>query len=222
MNNIDLFRFLTEGSNSFTIETIAFNMSMTTVIALFIFLIYKKTFNGVLYSQNFNVTLVIVAMTTSMVIMLIGSNLAISLGMVGALSIVRFRSVIKEPRDLAFLFWAIAVGLASGTGAFLIAGIGSVFIALMMILFSRAAYRDYCYLLVLRGETINTDEVVKIFIAYGIKHKLRMKNVNGNCSEVTYEVYLKKMKVEKVVEYFKFFPAIREVNIVSFSGEITG
>lgn len=222
MNDLDLFRYLAEGSDAFTIETIAFNMAMTTILALFIFFIYKKTFTGVLYSLSYNVTIVMVAMTTAIIIMLIGSNLAISLGMVGALSIIRFRSVIKEPRDLGFLFWAIAVGLASGTGAFFIAIIGSLFIAVMMFVFSKAVYRDNFYLVVLKGEEFDTEIIVKTLKEYGIKNKLRMKNISGGSYEVTYEVFLKGQREEKVVDHLKSLQGISEVNLVSFNGEITG
>ena len=222
MNNIDLLQYLVNGSESYTLETIAFNMAVTTIIGLFIFLIYKKTFNGVLYSRSFNVTIVIISMISAMVIMLIGGNLAISLGMVGALSIVRFRSAVKEPRDLAFLFWAIAVGLASGTGAFLIAGVGSIFVAFMMIVFSRPAYRDGCYLLILKGQSIDAEEVAGIFKEYGLKNKLRMKNLNDQYMEVTYEVFIKKVKEQRIVDHFKTLDSISEVNLVSFNGEITG
>ena len=96
------------GIDSFTIENIIFNIVVTTLLGLFIYYVYKKTFSGVLYSQNFNVTIVMICVITAIVMMLIGNNLALSLGMVGSLSIIRFRTAIKEPRDIGFLFWAIA------------------------------------------------------------------------------------------------------------------
>jgi uncharacterized membrane protein YhiD involved in acid resistance len=222
MKAADLYNFLMNGNSNLTVETIAFNMAMTTILAFFIFIIYKKTFNGVLYSLSFNVTLVVIALISAMVMMLIGSNLAISLGMVGALSIVRFRSAIKEPRDLAYLFWSIAIGLASGTGAFIIAAIGSAFIAALMLLFSKAGYREHCYLLVVKGNDIDTGEIVNVLIEYGVKYKLRMKTVNSRFSEVTYEVFLRKVKEERVIDFFKAKPNIEEVNLVSFNGEIIG
>lgn len=224
MSEVDLFRYLTEGSNAYTIETIAFNMAITTVLGIFIFFVYKKTFTGVLYSLSFNVSILTVAMTTSMIIMLIGSNLAISLGMVGALSIVRFRSAVKEPRDLAFLFWAIGVGLASGTGAFLIAAIGSVFIAAMVFAFSRAVYADSCYLLVLKGRTVDQKAAERVLSSYGIKHKLRMQNMTGSQVEITYEVFLKRQKAQALMEHLSggAETGVEAVNLVSFQGEVTG
>lgn len=224
MKDLDLFRYLVDGASAYTLETIAFNMAITTVLGLFIFLVYKKTFTGVLYSLSFNVSIVVIAMTTSMVIMLIGSNLAISLGMVGALSIVRFRSAIKEPRDLAFLFWAISVGLSAGTGAFLIAGVCSVFIAVFIFVFSKSVYSDCCYLLVLKGSRIQQQAAENALKGFGIRYKLRMQNSGFDYMEMTYEVYLKKQRPYVIVEHFSGNNelGINEVNLVSFSGEVTG
>jgi len=222
MNDINLYKYLLDNSNLYTLETIAFNMAITTVLAMFMFFIYRITFSGVLYSLSFNVSLVIIAMITSMVIMVIGNNLGISLGMVGALSIVRFRSAIKEPRDLTFLFWAIAIGLASGSGAFLIAGVSSLFIGVMMLVFRRVVYKSNCYLLVIKGSQIDTKEVEKSLAEYGIKNKLRLHNVGHNSTEVTFEVTIKDQKKHSIVEYFKTVQGIEEVNLVSFNGEVTG
>ncbi len=221
MEGIDFYRRLM-GGNAYTLETVAFNMAAATVLALFIFFIYRKSFSGVLYSLSFNASLVTIAMTTAMVIMLIGSNLAVSLGMVGALSIVRFRSAVKEPRDLAFLFWAIAVGLSAGTGAFLIAGMGSLFIGVMLLLFGRAEYRDNCYLLVLRGIGTEQAAAEAVLSQYGVKHRLRLHSVNAGSGELTYEVFLKGRSGQEIVEHFQTCPGIEEVNLVSFHGEITG
>ena len=224
MNDLDLFRYLVDGASAYTLETIAFNMAVTTVLGLFIFFIYKKTFTGVLYSLSFNVSIVAIAMTTAMVIMLIGSNLAISLGMVGALSIVRFRCAIKEPRDLAFLFWAIGVGLSAGTGAFLIAVVGSVFIAAFIFLFSKSVHSDCCYLLVLKGNRIQQKAAEDVLKGFGIKYKLRMQNSSFDYMEMTYEVYLKKQRPYVLAEHFSNNSelGVNQVNLVSFSGEVTG
>ncbi len=224
MGDLDLFRYLVDGASAYTLETIAFNMAVTLVLGLFIFFVYKKTFTGVLYSLSFNVSIVVIAMTTAMVIMLIGSNLAISLGMVGALSIVRFRSAIKEPRDLAFLFWAITAGLSAGTGAFLIAGVGSVFIAAFIFLFGKSVYSDCCYLLVLKGGQIQQQAAEDALKGFGIKYKLRMQNSSIDYMELTYEVYLKKQRPHTLMEHFSGNNelGVNEVNLVSFSGEVTG
>jgi len=223
LNDLDLLRFLIDGTSAYTLETIAFNMAVTLVLGLFIFFVYKKTFTGVLYSLSFNVSIVVIALITAMIIMLIGSNLAISLGMVGALSIVRFRSAIKEPRDLAFLYWAISVGLSSGTGAFLIAGVGSLFVAAFIFLFSKSVYLDSCYLLILKGNRIQQQAAEKALKEFGVKYKLRMQNNSSDYMEMTYEVYLHKQRPYVIVDHFSDNSelGVGEVHLVSFSGEVT-
>ncbi len=222
MSKENLLNLLINGTEIFTLEAIIFNISVTIMLAFFIYFIYKKTYNGVLYSQNFNITIVMIAIITSIVMMLIGSNLAISLGMVGALSIVRFRAAIKEPRDIAFLFWAIAIGLAAGTGSFMLAIIGSIAIALVLFLFGKTMYSDNCYLLVLKGENIKTTDFQSILKNYKIPFKLRMKNTSVNFSELTYEITLKNVNVDNLVEHFYTIENISEVHIVSYNGEVSG
>ena len=115
------------------------DMGMALLLAfglgLFIFLVYQKTFSGVMYSSSFGVALIAIAMITTVVILAVTSNVVLSLGMVGALSIVRFRTAIKEPLDIVFLFWSIAVGIVLAAGMIPLAVIGSVFIGLMLLVF---------------------------------------------------------------------------------------
>ncbi len=222
MRNENLLDLLVNGTPVFTIETIFINMSMAIILSLFIYMIYKKSFNGVVYSQNFNVTIVMICLITSMIMMLIGSNLAISLGMVGALSIVRFRAAIKEPRDIAFLFWSIAVGLASGTGAFLIAIIGSIAVTLVLLLFGNRLYKDYNYLLVIKGEDIKSEDIKLVLSQYRLPFKLRMKNTTRLYGELTYEITLKHINADNLMEHLYTMENIREVHIVSYNGEVSG
>ncbi|GAA0720957.1 DUF4956 domain-containing protein [Clostridium malenominatum] len=221
MRNENLLNLLLNGASTFTIEIILINMSMSILFSLFIYFIYKISFNGVVYSQSFNVTIVMISLITSVIMMLIGSNLAISLGMVGALSIVRFRAAIKEPRDIAFLFWAIAVGLAAGIGAFLIAIIGSIAIAAVLLLFGNRLYKDYNYLLVVKGEDIKCEDINHILKEYKAPFKLRMKNTTKLYSELTYEITLKHVNADNLTEHFYTLENIREVHIVSYNGEVS-
>lgn len=222
MNKENLLNLLINGTEIFTLETIIFNLSITIILSLFIYFVYKKTYSGVLYSHNFNLTIVMISIITSIVMMLIGSNLAISLGMVGALSIVRFRAAIKEPRDIAFLFWAIAIGLAAGTGSFMLAIIGSIAIAMVLFLFGRTMYSDYCYLLVLKGDVIQTSDIQTILKNYKIPFKLRMKNTSANLHELTYEITLKHVNIDNLIEHFYTLESISEAHIVSYNGEVSG
>lgn len=221
MNKESLFN-LFGGIDTFTIENIIFNIMVTTLLGLFIYFVYKKTFSGVMYSQNFNVTIVMICVITAIVMMLIGNNLALSLGLVGSLSIIRFRTAIKEPRDIGFLFWAIAVGLAGGTSGFMIAIIGSIMIAFILFIFNKVIYIDYCYLLVLKGSEIESKEVSSILKEYRIPYKLRMKSTNNVFVEITYEITLKSVSEDSLIKSIKSIDGIEEVHIVSYNGEVSG
>ena len=213
---------LLNGIEGYSIERIFFNIIVATLLGLFIYFIYKKTYTGVMYSQNFNITIVMISLITTIIIMLIGNNLALSLGMVGSLSIIRFRTVIKEPRDMGFLFWAIAVGLASGTGEFILAMIGSVMLAILLLIFKRVIYRDYGYLLVIKGAEFETKEISTILKDFKIPFKLRLRATSSNLVEISYEITLKSMKEDELIKSLKTIEGLDEIHIVSYDGEISG
>ena len=125
-----------ENVTSVSILDMVLAMVLAFALGLFIFFIYKKTYAGVMYSSSFGVTLVALSMITTLVILAVTSNVVLSLGMVGALSIVRFRTAIKEPLDIAFLFWAIAVGIVLAAGMIPLAVFGSVIIGLIILVFA--------------------------------------------------------------------------------------
>jgi len=210
------------GIDTFSVESIIFNIVVATLLGLFIYFVYKKTFSGVMYSQNFNVTILMICVITSIIMMLIGNNMALSLGLVGSLSIIRFRTAIKEPRDIAFIFWAIAVGLAAGTSEFIIAIIGSVIIAILLFIFNKVIYKDYSYLLVLKGSEIQSKLIIDIFREYEIPYKMRMKNSNEVYMEITYEITLKSVSEDILIKALNAIGGIDEVHIVSYNGEVTG
>ena len=126
-----------EKTGNLTFESFLMSMLMALICALIIFLVYRYFFQGVVYNNNFNILLVMTCVVTCFVVIVISSNVVLSLGMVGALSIVRFRSAIKEPLDTGFIFWAVACGITSGAGLYLISGIAAVFVAVVFILLSR-------------------------------------------------------------------------------------
>lgn len=223
MSRESLFQLLMNGSDVFNLETIIFNISVSLFLALFIFFVYKKTYRGVLYSHNFNVTIIMISLVTSMVMMLIGSNLAISLGMVGALSIVRFRAAIKEPRDIAFLFWAITIGLAAGSGTFIIAIIGSIAIALVLFIFGTTTNTvDNSYLLVIKGSELKVEDIKERLKQERIPNKLRMKNINEFQVEITFELKLKKVNVDTLTDSIRECGNVTQIHMVSYNGEISG
>ena len=138
-----------EKASSFSILDTFIALTLALAIGMFIFIIYKKTFNGVMYSANFGTSLIAITLVTTLIILAVTSNVVLSLGMVGALSIVRFRSAIKEPMDIVYIFWSISVGIVLGAGLIPLAVIGSLFIGLFMIIFVNRKTSDNPYILVL-------------------------------------------------------------------------
>ena len=139
-----------ENVNSISLIDMGVALVLAFLLGLFIFMIYKKTFSGVMYSSSFGVTLIALTMITTLVILAVTSNVVLSLGMVGALSIVRFRTAIKEPLDIAFLFWSIAVGIVLAAGMIPLAVIGSVVIGLMLLVFANKKSHVNPYIVVIR------------------------------------------------------------------------
>lgn len=129
-------------SGELSIQTILIRMAVALLVAVFIYFIYKFTFNGVTFNRNFGGTIFITTLVTAVIMMIIGSNLALSLGMVGALSIIRFRNAVKDSRDITFVFWSVAAGLAAGTGLYPVALLGTLFIGICVVVFGLTGFSD--------------------------------------------------------------------------------
>lgn len=178
--------------NSFSAVDVLLALGLSFVLGLFIFIIYKKTYSGVMYSDSFGVSLIAMSMITSLVIIAVTSNVVLSLGMVGALSIVRFRTAIKEPMDIAFLFWAIAVGIVLGAGLITLAIIGSVLIGVILVIFSTRKIGDTPYILVISCNDSNAEKSTADLIKENAKKNiLKSKAVTASGVELTYEVRIK-------------------------------
>lgn len=182
-----------EKTSSFSLIDALIGLASAFLLGVFIYFIYKKTFNGVVYSHSSNISLMIMAMATALVIMGISQNVLLSLGMVGALSIVRFRTPIKDPMDLIFLFWSVVVGILCGAGFIPLAVIGSVIIGVVIIVFQNKIVIENPYLVVVRFEHEETNEVIERLLKEASKrYLLKSKSVmNDEQMEVTYEVRLK-------------------------------
>lgn len=208
-----------ENVNSFSVLDVALAMGLAFVLGLFIFIIYKKTYSGVMYSDSFGVSLIAMSMITSLVIVAVTSNVVLSLGMVGALSIVRFRTAIKEPMDIAFLFWAIAVGIVLGAGLIPLAVIGSVFVGIIIVVFSTRKTADTPYILVVNcADKGAEDFAVNVIGEQAKKSVLKSKNVSRNGIELTYEVRLKDENAD-VVNSLLEHTGISNSVLVSYNGE---
>lgn len=219
---MDLISYIQSANAALTAWQVITNMFVTLIVATFIYWVYKKTYSGVVYSRSFNVTIILTTMVTAMVMMVIGTNLALSLGMVGALSIIRFRSAIKDPKDIGFIFWGISAGLSAGTGAYVIAVIGSVIIALILFVLQRGTLENYPYLLVVRGSYIDEEKLRNIIAARVERYNLRLKGNNRDGTEIIYEIRFVDGMEDLMIKEIKEMDNISVVNIVSYRGEITG
>ncbi len=189
---------LLENSGQLDPRTIFLRMAVGTGIAFFIYLSYMISHEGSIYSKKFNVSLMALTTVTTAVMIVIGNNIALSLGMVGALSIVRFRTAIKDSRDTVYIFWAIVVGICCGAGDFLVAGSGSAFTFLVLLIFGRIKNDDRL-LLIIRTARANEERVeALIFQYYARKANLRVKNTTDTTVEFIYELSRRTMgRMEK-------------------------
>ena len=205
--------------NSFSTLDVLLALGLSFVFGLFIFFIYKKTYQGVMYSDSFGVSLIAMSMITSLVIIAVTSNVVLSLGMVGALSIVRFRTAIKEPMDIAFLFWAIAVGIVLGAGLLPLAIIGSVIIGIIIVVFSTRKIGDTPYILVVSCENEETENATYELIKEEAKKSLlKSKSVNKLGVELTYEVRIKDDNTG-FVNKISACEGVTNAVLVSYNGE---
>ncbi len=180
-----------ENIDSVSILDMVVALTLAFAIGLFIFLIYKKTFAGVMYSSSFGVTLVALTMISTLVILAVTSNVVLSLGMVGALSIVRFRTAIKEPLDIAFLFWSIAVGIVLAAGMIPLAVFGSVVIGLVLLVFANKKSHTSPYIVVLRCRDHDSETAATGYLRSQVKRcVVKSKTAQPGSIELNMEVRL--------------------------------
>lgn len=206
---------------SITTADIVVALLVTFFISLFIYYIYKKTYSGVLYSRDFNVTLIIVSMVVAVIMMGISSNLALALGMVGALSIVRFRSAIKEPRDITFLFWSISMGIVNGVQFYKLSIIASIFIGVVLLVLSKKVNIRHPYMLVLKFSDINDAELEDALNRNCSRHTTRNRSLTDHENEMVIEVMLKKDKEKTLLKEVKAIKGVKSVNLFSYLGELS-
>ncbi len=204
---------------SLTVADILIALAISFVIGLFIFVVYKKSFSGVMYSSSFGLSLITMAMVTALIILAVTANVVLSLGMVGALSIVRFRTAIKDPMDIVFLFWSIGVGIIVGAGFIPLAVIGSVCIGLIILIFANRKGFDTPYILMANCADERAEKMVSGVLAKNSKkHSLKSKNITKHGIELTYEVRVKKSE-SQVVNILANCQGVSNVCLVSYNGE---
>lgn len=198
-------------------------LGLAFVLGLFIMMVYKKTFKGVMYSSSFAVALMGLTLITTLIILAVTSNVVLSLGMVGALSIVRFRSAIKEPIDIVFLFWAISGGIVLGAGLIPLAIFGSIFIGIILVLFVNKKSNEIPYIMVVNCEDDNSEkEVLSVIDKEVEKYIVKSKSASKNSGiEVTIEIRLKNMTTNFINELSKL-NGVFNVVMVSYNGDYMG
>jgi len=191
-------------------------------VGMFIFFVYKKTYSGVMYSSSFGVTLVALTMITTLVILAVTSNVVLSLGMVGALSIVRFRTAIKEPLDIAFLFWSIAVGIVLAAGMIPLAVIGSVIIGLILLVFSNHKDSANPYIVVLRCGGRESEQAAVQYLSEHTKRcVVKSKTVRAGQVELNAEIRLNDDNTDFVNELSEL-AGVESAVLVSYNGDYMG
>lgn len=203
-----------------------FDMVLAIVLAfllgLFIFSVYKKTYSGVMYSPSFGVSLIAMTMITTLVILAVTSNVVLSLGMVGALSIVRFRTAIKEPLDIAYLFWAIAAGIVLAAGMIPLAVFGSVVIGVMLLVFVNRKPHSRPYIAMVCCSDSSAEQAVGQFLSAAVeKHAVKSKTVTPGRIELNYEIRLKNDDTS-FVNGIAGINGVASVALVSYNGEYMG
>ena len=205
------------------IQTVLLVLLVAFLVSLIIYLTYKNTYTGVLYNPRFNVSLIMITMVTTMVMVVIGSNISVSLGMVGALSIIRFRTAVKDPRDTAFIFWCVVSGLACGTQNYTIVIVGSVFICLILFLFKKFTTKNNKYVLIIKGKSFDLKEVEKTLDKKLKDYICKGKYISVNGMEIIYDVKIKDSKIsDNIIVSLSNVSGVNTINIVSSNTDTMG
>lgn len=205
--------------NSIDFFSLATTLTLAFVLSLAIYYTYKFTFMGVLYSKSFNISLIALAVITSQIIYIISSNLILSLGMVGALSIVRFRTAIKDPIDIVYMFWAITLGITCGAKFYFVAIYATLFLTGVMVLISKFRAMNMPYLLILVTATTHSEKGIFDFLKQkSLKANLRSNTISADSKELTIELRLSE-KDYSIVEDLQKIDGVVRASLVSYNGD---
>ena len=223
MNFNDIFKasFL-ENMSSVNLLDMVIAMALAIGVGLFISFIYKKTFSGVMYSSTFGVTLVALTMITTLVILAVTSNVVLSLGMVGALSIVRFRTAIKEPLDIAFLFWSIAAGITLAAGMIHLAVFGSALIGIILVFFANKRSHSNPYIVVIQCDGHTSEAQATEFLKKHVTRcSVKSKSARKGCVELNLEILLKDDNTD-FINTLSEIKGVQSAVLVSYNGDFMG
>jgi|SRR3989338_3818136 len=205
-----------------TTGDIIISLVFSFATGLFIFYVYKKTFSGVLYSKNFNIALIMSTMVASLVMMAIGGNLALSLGMVGALSIIRFRTPVKDSKDLTFLFWSVAAGIVNGIRFYKLSVVSSLFIGVVLFVMSKKIVISRPYILIFKYANSDGRKIESVLQKSCSKFEVRSTTLDDSgISERTVEIKLKDQHLDSLMKDLKSVKGVKKVMIFSHTGELS-
>ncbi len=211
-----------ENVSSVSVLDMVIALTLAFCLGLFIFMVYKKTFSGVMYSSSFGVTLIALTMITTVVILAVTSNVVLSLGMVGALSIVRFRTAVKEPLDLVFLFWSIAVGIVLAAGMIPLAVFGSVIIGVILLVFVNKKSHRNPYIIVVQCDNHESEVNVRTYLDQNVdKCVVKSKSAQKGSVELNMEVHLKDDNTD-FINVLSEMPGVQSAVLVSYNGDYMG
>lgn len=218
-----LFKMLSGLSENVTTIDMLLRLGMAFGLSLILYFTYRLTFSTVAYNRKFNASLVMITLVTTSVMMVIGTSVALSLGMVGALSIVRFRTAIKDPRDAAYIFWSIAIGLCAGTGNGVI-GLGTTVIISAVLLLMGIGFggRSEGYILIIRGDRAEQDAIMAEVNRTFKRYMLKSKHTSLESIELVYQVKIKNGDDLGVTNRLYQMQGIKSVNVLAQSGETVG
>lgn len=217
-----LYNLLYDSSTIVTPMDALQNMAVALILGFIVCITYKITYNGVAYSRKFNTSLMMLSLITTMVMNILGSSLALSLGMVGALSIIRFRTAVKDPRDTTYIFWAISIGLGAGSFNYYIVVIGTLFVAAISVVSSFSFKNDDSYLVIVRGSNESTEAIRAALFSTYRACKLRAETITDDYTEIVYQIKLKNKDQIISYENIKNIEGVSFVNMVSRDGETLG
>lgn len=220
MSFVDMIKksVVAEFTGTISVDKVLLSLIVAFVIGVFIIYVYKKTYSGVIYSKSFSLCIILLTMVTSMIIRTISSNLALSLGMVGALSIVRFRTAIKEPTDTAFMFWGITAGIMAGAGLYLVAIIASLGIGVLYIVGYTMGFKTNRQFLFILKYEVSSDKRIIDALKKLPKTKLKSKSIIKNTIELTFEVELKDDDT-KILDDFKDIDGVVSASVISYQND---
>jgi len=213
----DFFTQFTSATSTLTIPRLLATLGLAITVGLFIFVIYKAAYKGVIYSHSFNVTLVMVCVITSVIVLAVSANIALTFGMIGALSIVRFRTAIKDPVDVAFLFWAITSGIVAGTGEALFLAVSTLALGAVAVVMFRLRSSKNTFLLIIDIDAGKEADLKTVLT--GLRLTMKSKSLIQDHAELVYEMRLAHNANTGFLDELKRQPCVRSAVLVGYNGD---